>query len=174
MIFTAENIGFGSGIIRRYSLEQSNQGCRETIHEERVKPYGFVYRGMIQGSNMAFRRACLEAAGPFDERFGAGTPYAGEEWDVAVRACRAGWSGGYFPVPTVDHNHGRRDAETRQRDLYYSFGGGAVYAKNLMAPGKLRLIPAFLKDFIKVPDWTHRLRLAKGLFDFFYNSKTRR
>ena len=81
---------------------------------------------------MAFRRQCLTDAGMFDDRFGAGTPFAGEEWEVAVRASYAGWTGGYFPEPTVAHDHGRFDNEAFVRGHYYDIGAGAVYAKHLL------------------------------------------
>lgn len=90
---------------------------------------------------MAFRRECLASAGEFDERFGAGTPFAGEEWEVSVRASFLGWKGGYFPGPKVSHDHRRDRSEARRRRIYYLFGAGGVYAKSIARyRGRNRLV----------------------------------
>ena len=60
---------------------------------------------------------------------GPGTPYAGEDWDVVARVCRAGWAGGYFPGPVVSHHHGRKAIEAALQLREYHYGGGAVFAK---------------------------------------------
>lgn len=131
-VFTRDpSLGFGSGMIRRHSPEQDTLGCIESAETRLIRPRQFVPNGFIQGSNMAFRRTCLTAAGRFDERFGAGTPFAGEEWEVAVRASFLGWGGGYFPGPKVSHDHRRMRAEARERNLYYAFGAGGVFAKSI-------------------------------------------
>ena len=130
LIFSRRNIGYASGMVLPHDRSYSMMGCTEQATEEFVPAGRFVRRGLIQGSNMAFTRACLDAAGPFDERFGAGTPFAGEEWDVALRASAKGWAGGYFPQPRVAHDHRRTEVEGRERLLFYDYGAGAVYAKN--------------------------------------------
>lgn len=131
-VFTRDpSLGFGSGMIRRHSPEQDALGCIESPEPRLTEPRQFVRNGFIQGSNMAFRRTCLAAAGKFDERFGAGTPFAGEEWEVAIRASFHGWGGGYFPGPKVSHDHRRGREEARERYLYYAFGAGGVFAKSI-------------------------------------------
>jgi GT2 family glycosyltransferase len=92
----------------------------------------FVPPGFVQGSNMAFTRACLDHAGWFDERFGSGVPFAGEDWDMSLRASFAGFAGGYFPGPKVSHDHRRPVAEIYTlRGRFYEYGAGAVYAKHM-------------------------------------------
>jgi GT2 family glycosyltransferase len=128
-------LGFASGMIRRHTPQQDMLGCIEAPEIRPLAPGQFVPNGFIQGSNMAFRRACLQAAGPFDERFGAGTPFAGEEWELCVRASFLGWGGGYFPGPRVSHDHRRVGSEARERSLYYAFGAGGVFAKSILLHG---------------------------------------
>lgn len=61
------------------------------------------------GANMAFRRAALEAAGPFDELLGAGGYYPScEDGDMAYRVLCAGWALLHEPRAVVVH-HGLRD-----------------------------------------------------------------
>ena len=55
-------------MIRRHSAEQDTLGCIEDEDIKRIPAHVFVPNGFIQGSNMAFRRSCLDAAGEFDER----------------------------------------------------------------------------------------------------------
>lgn len=129
-VFARHDIGYASGMVVPHDRRYSMMGCTEKATEEFVPAGHFVRRGLIQGSNMAFTRACLDAIGCFDERFGAGTPFAGEEWDVALRASAKGWAGGYFPKPRVAHDHRRTEDEGRERLLFYDYGAGAVYAKN--------------------------------------------
>jgi GT2 family glycosyltransferase len=134
-IFERSDIGYGSGQITPFDATNSMVGCNVSQQVKLIPAGGFIPRGLIQGSNMAFRRECLKDSGWFDPRFGAGTRYAGEEWDVVLRASFAGWTGGYFPQPTVAHDHGRSDVDARERLLFYDLGAGAVYAKNMFRKG---------------------------------------
>ena len=136
------DLGFGTGRILPFDEGRSTIGCNTSTTPELVSPGTFFRRGFVQGSNMAFRRRCLTKAGLFDGRFGAGTPFAGEEWDLALRASYAGWRGGYFPEPSVAHDHGRSEADASDRARYYDVGAGAVYAKHLLTP---HVLPAALK-----------------------------
>lgn len=167
-LFSTRDIGFGSGMIKRYSEVHSDLGCNESPDEEFVAAGAWVRRGLIQGSNMAFRRECLNDAGPFDSRFGAGTRYAGEEWDVALRANLAGWSGGYFPRPTVWHDHRRGGDTARERLLYYDFGAGAVYARTLFGKKGTRVLPALRGEFVYLlrHDRPRLTGLAAGFLDY--------
>lgn len=124
-----KELGFASGMIRRHSPTQSWLGCTENKGVKWIYPRRFVPNGFIQGSNMAFRRQCIIDAGLFDERFGAGTVFAGEDWDLALRISFDGWAGCYFPTPQVSHDHRRDDSSARERNLFYAFGAGAVLAK---------------------------------------------
>ncbi len=53
----------------------------------------------IPGCNMAFRRACLEAIGGFDEQFRV----AGDDVDVCWRLQERGWTIGFHPAAMVWH-----------------------------------------------------------------------
>jgi hypothetical protein len=165
-VFAQHDIGFASGMIPPYDPRYSDMGCTEQPTQELVRGGQFVRRGLIQGSNMAFAHQCLEATGFFDERFGAGTRFAGEEWDLALRASAAGWSGGYFPQPRVAHDHRRTEAEGLERMLFYDYGAGAVYAKHA-----LRLGGKVMRDYLRELNAlrrhpARRAMLLKGYKDF--------
>ncbi len=133
-VFATHSLGYATGRILRYSLDSSPLGCNESGDQIPLAPGSFVSRGFVQGSNMAFLRTCLERAGAFDDRFGAGTPFAGEGWDLALRISFAGFAGGYYPGPTVSHDHQRKEDVADARQLFYDYGAGAVYAKHLFTP----------------------------------------
>lgn len=165
-VFARHEIGYASGMVTPHDRRYSMMGCTEQATEERVPPGHFARRGLIQGSNMAFTRACLDAIGGFDERFGAGTPFAGEEWDVALRASAKGWAGGYFPQPRVAHDHRRTEAEGRERLLFYDYGAGAVYAKNTFRM-RGRIFSHYTRELRWLEhDRTRRGMLLKGFRDF--------
>lgn len=165
-VFARPDVGFGSGMIRRYDHAYSGLGCNESPVEELVGPREFFRRGFVQGSNMAFRATCLSGAGPFDPRFGAGTPLAGEEWELAIRASFAGYRGGYFPGPVVWHDHRRGDDETIQRMSYYDYGAGAVYAKHLLSRHGLRALKEMVRD-IGARGRSRKLQILRGAADFY-------
>ena len=146
-IFTARpEIGFASGRITKFDPAQSDLGCVESQYEEIIPPRSFLRRGLIQGSNMAFRAECLKTTGPFDARFGAGTSFAGEEWDLALRASMDGWIGGYVPGPTVHHDHRRLAKQAYDRLKYYDYGAGAVYAKNIFTSWMVEIFLALARE----------------------------
>ncbi len=133
-IFADNHIGYGTGKILRHDPDPaiSMIGCRETPVAEHLRPGQMVEPGYVQGSNMAFSRSCLDRVGLFDERFGSGVPFAGEDWDMALRASFAGFAGGYFPEPVVSHDHRRPIKDMMQlRAIFYEYGAGAVYAKHM-------------------------------------------
>jgi GT2 family glycosyltransferase len=159
-------LGYASGMVTPHDRRYSMMGCTEQATEEPVPAGHFARRGLIQGSNMAFTRACLDAVGGFDERFGAGTPFAGEEWDVALRASAKGWSGGYFPGPRVAHDHRRTEDEGRERLLYYDYGAGAVYAKNTFRM-RGRIFSSYTRELRWLEhDRPRRAMLLRGYRDF--------
>ncbi|MFD0981622.1 glycosyltransferase family 2 protein [Tropicimonas aquimaris] len=90
--------------------------------------------GFVQGCNFAMTREVSLRIGPFDRRFGAGTPMrAGEDTDYLIRAHGVGVPILYFPDMRVNHYHGRttRD-EVKRLHRDYSFANGALYAKHLV------------------------------------------
>ncbi|WP_181701991.1 glycosyltransferase family 2 protein [Chthonobacter albigriseus] len=128
-VFQDESIGFGTGMIKPFTPDQSTLGTRTDPEPATFDRGVFLPRGVVQGSNMAFRRQALETE-RFDETFGAGTPFAGEEWELALRLLRRGWRGVYSPLPVVWHDHGRDLGTAFQQLLYYDYGAGAVYRKS--------------------------------------------
>lgn len=158
-------ISFGSGRILPHTTTQSLLGCNSSEDEVHIQAKKFIPRGFIQGSNMAFRRTSFPDKSPFDERFGAGTPFAGEEWDLSLSISFNGHNCGYFPKPTVFHDHGRVNAEVRERLLYYDFGAGAVYAKHLLRRNIYITMREIISDWRKLgSDSARRSALRKGFF----------
>ena len=166
IIFSMIDIGFASGRIVRFNQEYSMLGCNESRTEKFIRALAFVPRGLIQGSNMAFRRSCLERAGLFDEHFGGGTPFAGEEWELALRASFVGFGGGYFPTPGVTHDHRRLGHIARERLLYYDYGAGAVYAKHMFGRRRLVVTRKFLDEICWLKDRERVAKLSKGWVDY--------
>lgn len=166
-IFKTYDIGYGAGKIMRHNSEHSWLGCYEGTQIKLLKHDDVVPRGFIQGSNMAFLTKALRSVGLFDVRFGAGTPLAGEEWELALRMSFAGWAGGYFPTPQVSHDHRRLNAEAASRGRFYDYGGGAVYAKHARSSNKYKIIKQFLRDVFSYRSPASTLMLVKGFFDFY-------
>jgi GT2 family glycosyltransferase len=167
--------GVASGMIIRYSEQQSGLGCKVHPEDQLIEPDTFVPRGFVQGSNMAFQNDCLREMGLFDERFGAGTRFAGEEWDVALRAGLKGWRCAYVPGPKVWHDHGRRDQDARERQIYYDYGAGAVYAKNSFGRRGAGVVGQFIRDLKNNNSDPRRiLSLLGGYLDFLFLSAFRR
>lgn len=78
------------------------------------------------GANMAFRRSALEAVGPFDEAFDAGTlTRSGGDTEMFGRLLAAGFGLAYEPRARVLHRHRRSRAELRSQLFGYGVG---VYA----------------------------------------------
>jgi GT2 family glycosyltransferase len=167
-VFAASDISFGSGMITRADAAYSDLGCNEHPNAVVLDPGTFVQRGFIQGSNMAFRKSCFAAVGLLDERFGAGTPFAGEEWEFTLRASLAGMRGGYFPQPRVAHDHRRTAAQSLSRLLFYDYGAGAVYAKHFACTdGLFGVGRNFFKELWQLRGARARLRaLVRGYADF--------
>lgn len=74
------------------------------------------------GCNMAFRRAALDAAGPFDEAIEVGTLVGGGgDLDMFARVLDAGEQVAYVPEALVVHHH-----RVRLGDLRWQFWGYGV------------------------------------------------
>jgi len=98
-------------------------------------PGDFVTPGLIQGANFAFRRSALERVNGFDDRMGAGTPFACEDIDILARLLANGLRGIYSPRPLIYHHHRRKNvAEVSRLVKIYDHGRGAYYAKCLLSP----------------------------------------
>lgn len=128
-------LGYAGGRILRFDPQDYPISVMEQKETIGIAPGSMVYPGLVQGSNMAFRRKVLEDLGGFDPVFGAGASFAGEEIELATRASLRGWHGGYFPGPTVYHNHGRDRAAAMKLERQYDFGIGACYGKFFLNAG---------------------------------------
>lgn len=175
-VFREEGVGYGTGMILNHDPEMSFVGCNESPDAIHLAPGYFVEAGFLQGSNMAFSRACLNRAGLFDERFGTGVPYAGEDWDMGIRASFAGFAGGYFPGPKVSHDHRRtKDDVIRLRAHFYQYGAGAVLAKHMRG----RRFPMVALRLVRTVKRTRHHRdgknlvksLLKGWRDFYFRER---
>jgi hypothetical protein len=166
-VFRTFDVGYASGMVREHDKRYAFLGCKMNPDRELVDAHAFVRPGFLMGSNMAFRRTCLERIGGFDERFGAGVRFAGEDWDLALRASKAGFAGGYFPEPKVNHDHRREVGEALKRLHFYDYGNGAVFAKHLRDAFSLRLVFEFGWEFLRCTRMPGRTRkLLGGFFDF--------
>jgi GT2 family glycosyltransferase len=128
-------LGFIGGQIRLYDPTDYRITIQEHDRREHLPPRSFIPTGLIQGANLSFRRAAIDAVAGFDEMFGAGSLFACEDIDIVARISAAGWDGAYDPGPVVYHHHGRKTDEQVTRLMrQYDRGRGAYYAKGLLNP----------------------------------------
>jgi GT2 family glycosyltransferase len=139
-VFADPAVGYGAGRIVLHDPADYPITIRTDTEAHAIPAGAFVEPGLVQGANMAFRRAVLDALGGFDPALGPGGVFNFEDLDVASRASAAGFAGGFFPGPTVRHHHRRRlAAEVRALRRSYDHGRGAYYASLLLRPGTRRL-----------------------------------
>jgi GT2 family glycosyltransferase len=100
--------------------------------------------GLIQGANLAARRAVFDGIGGFDPELGAGARYRCEDVDFVARALAGGWRAVYDPSLVVYHDHGRREGE----------GLDALRDENAFAAG------AYLAKMISLGHWRYAGLLA--------------
>jgi glycosyltransferase involved in cell wall biosynthesis len=98
----------------------------------------------FMGGNFAVRRAVLQEVGPFDERFGAGRPWAsGEETDYFFRLLYRNCPVAYVPEAVVRHPRediDRVPPELRRKLFGYARGQGALMARHLVDFANYRLL----------------------------------
>jgi glycosyltransferase involved in cell wall biosynthesis len=88
------------------------------------------FAGTINGCNMTMRRALIERVGPFDEQFGPGSRFAGEDTDFIYRAYLHRATLEYVPDMTVFHHHGRKTPDVGRKLMRtYMIANGALYAR---------------------------------------------
>jgi glycosyltransferase involved in cell wall biosynthesis len=135
--FADPGIGYASGRVRLFDPDDYPVTINESLQPLRFPARRFLPAGMVKGANLAFRRAVLDAIGPFDPLFGSGGLFPSEDADAAMRASLAGWDGAYDPDIVVWHHHGRKQADVA--DLYrsYDIGRGAFHAKLIGLKGGL-------------------------------------
>ncbi len=90
--------------------------------------------GFIHGANFTMSRSAFDLIGFFDSRFGAGTPFPGEDCDYIIRAAINGVRIQYVPDMCVYHFHGRRTQDEANALMNsYMRANGALYIKHLRA-----------------------------------------
>ena len=113
------------------------------------------------GANMAIRRSAFEVIGMFDPRLGAGTPlFAGEEFDMTIRALAAGLKVVETPRNGVLHLGVRTGKDASWLMRGYGVGFGAVFMKHvrLGTPGSLLA----LTEFFFVHVWRSLVKTLRG------------
>jgi glycosyltransferase involved in cell wall biosynthesis len=169
--FDGNDIGFIGGRILLYD----NADCPTTIQTldrfVELPPREFVPAGLIQGANFAFRRSALELVNGFDDRMGAGTPFACEDVDILARLSSRGVRGAYCPQPLVYHHHRRRtEAEVCKLVKTYDYGRGAYYAKCLLNPGLRRVYSKQLWKRLGSKSAITNAREVAGAVHFLFHS----
>jgi glycosyltransferase involved in cell wall biosynthesis len=126
-------LGFVGGRILLYDPTDRRITIQESLEPLFFPPGSFITTGVIQGANVAYRRAAVMGVGGFDPWFGAGALYSGDEVELMARISAAGWNGAYDPRPVVYHHHGRKTAKDELRlTHWYDRGRGAYYAKFML------------------------------------------
>jgi glycosyltransferase involved in cell wall biosynthesis len=126
-------LGFVGGRILLHDPTDRRITIQESLEPVFFPAGSFIRPGVIQGANVAYRRAALVEVGGFDPWFGAGALYSGDETELMARISTAGWNGAYDPKPVVYHHHGRKTANDEWRLMrWYDRGRGAYYAKCML------------------------------------------
>jgi glycosyltransferase involved in cell wall biosynthesis len=129
-------LGFMGGRILLYDPTDRRITIQESDESLAFPAGSFIRPGLIQGANVAYRRAALTSVDGFDPWFGAGSLYSGDETELMARISAAGWNGAYDPKPVVYHHHGRKTAADEWRLMrWYDRGRGAYYAKCMLDRG---------------------------------------
>jgi glycosyltransferase involved in cell wall biosynthesis len=139
-------LGFVGGRILLYDPLDRRITIQESLEPLFFPPGSFIRTGVIQGANVAYRRAAVSGVGGFDPWFGAGALYSGDEAELIARISAAGWNGAYDPKPVVYHHHGRRTVrDERSLRRWYERGSGAYYAKCML---NKRMRSVYVKNWL--------------------------
>jgi glycosyltransferase involved in cell wall biosynthesis len=140
-----------------------------------IPPCSVVPTGLVQGANMAFRRAVLARIGGFDDALGPGTPFCNDDVDAVARASAGGFTGSYVPEPVVHHHHGRRDpAAVAALWRSYDHGRGAYYAKCILDLPTRRQVARYWWQSVGVEKFGATMRELEGALDYTVRRLTRR
>jgi glycosyltransferase involved in cell wall biosynthesis len=158
-------LGFVGGRILLHDPTDRKITIQESLEPLYFPPGSFIRPGIIQGANIAYRRAAIVDVGGFDPWFGAGALYSGDETELMARISAAGWSGAYDPKPLVYHHHGRKTANDEWRLMrWYDRGRGAYYAKCVL---NRRMRHVYIKNWFLTRQrhsWkTTALEIAAGM-----------
>ena len=164
VIFENQSLGFAGGRILLHDRTDYPVTMIESDAEQRFSLGTPVPCGILQGANMALRRRALDAVGGFDVRLGSGTEFLADDWDIQTRIAALGWTGGYFPGPTVSHHHGRKREHARRLIRGYNMGSGAVSLK-LLADSRTRRIylPHVLRRLLGDMKY-HQLKILQQIY----------
>ncbi len=153
--FEREAIGFVGGRVLLHDPTDFPCTIQTLDRPVQLHPGDFIPPGVIHGANFAFRRTALEKVNGFDDRMGAGTPFACEDVDILARLLANGITGIYDPRPLVYHHHGRKTAaEAASLGKTYDHGVGAYYAKCMLNPVLRKML---------AKNWCLRIRNQGGL-----------
>jgi glycosyltransferase involved in cell wall biosynthesis len=129
-----KNIRYGTGQVIPYDDQHDPRIARLVVDAAKlIQPRSLMAAGTVQGANMFYHRSVFNGVGRFNERMGAGTPFACEDIEMAARASIAGFLGAQVPFFTVTHHHRRMigSPEAEATVESYDFGRGAYYASLL-------------------------------------------
>lgn len=148
----------GAGVIGGRILLHNPNHARITIEESeapRIYPKRtFVRAGTLQGANLAFRREALQAIGGIDPELGAGTRFPCEDIDAVTAVLWTGFDACFDPRPTVQHDHGRVEADVPALLNSYDRGRGSFYAKYILRPDtRATFILRWLSSTWRRRDW---------------------
>ena len=150
-LFTANPHGVFGGRVELHNPADLPITIKTSRTQQRMRA-GYEVPGFVHGCNMVFSRAVLDRIGPFDTRFGPGSPlHAAEDTDLVYRAFRAGFTVTYEPDLVVQHNHGRATWAA-----YKSLAGGYKCANGAMA---MKYLLARDTNPAKSVYWTMRIGL---------------
>ncbi|HET6420074.1 MAG TPA: glycosyltransferase family A protein [Geobacteraceae bacterium] len=169
--FEGNDIGFVGGMVLLHDPTDYPITIQTLDRPVDLQPGEYVPAGLIQGANFAFLRSALEAVGGFDDRMGAGTPFACEDVDILARLLGRGIKGAYSPRPLVYHHHRRKtDEEASRLSRAYDYGRGAYFAKCLLDPA---LRKVYAKQFywqFRGQGFSRNARVVAGAAHFLLSS----
>jgi GT2 family glycosyltransferase len=93
-LFADPGLGYAAGRILLYDPDDYPITIRTETDPEPIPAHGFVQPGVVQGANVAYRRAVVFALGGFDPALGPGGVFNFEDLDMASRATAAGHEAG--------------------------------------------------------------------------------
>jgi glycosyltransferase involved in cell wall biosynthesis len=147
-LFRDSRIGFAGGRITLYDPDDFPITIKESKSPQLFPPRSFIPPGEVHGANMMFRRRVLKEIDGFDNAFGAGALFSGDDIDACVKASFAGWWGMYSPEPVVAHHHERKAQHIPALKRRYAIGRGAHLAKFTLNKASARVYAGV---------WLHRL-----------------
>jgi len=152
-IFESKEFDYCGGQIWLYDKNDAKLAIDYNNKKFIIPPFSFLKPGTIQGANMIFHSRVINKVGLFDEFFGAGTYFAGEDIEYAARASYMGFTGAHIPELIVYHHHERKKIEGKKHLKFYYIGSGAYYIKFILK-GK----------FIYIKKWYEQSKFSKKKF----------